>query len=150
MTQDWLARMHADLLGNLGHGTDLGASLKAVAAAFCEIGLGPARVSLSVITQQPGLSGLGWVWSDTGKDIGFVERPWGFLDSDEHRTSPVHEVITSGAVLFLDAGRLARETRFPILASFRGAGATSYLALPIPTSRGDTHVLALWTSRPAG
>jgi signal transduction histidine kinase/ActR/RegA family two-component response regulator len=142
--------MHADLLENLGRGADLGTSLLAAVTAFRGVGLAPARVSLSVITQQPGLSGLGWAWSEAGEGVSFLERPWGFLDSDEHRTSPVHEVITTGAALFLDAMSLASETRFPILETFRRAGATSYLALPIPTSRGDTHVLALWTKRPGG
>jgi signal transduction histidine kinase/ActR/RegA family two-component response regulator len=82
--------------------------------------------------------------------VNFLERPPGFLDTEEHLVSPLHEVLTTGNALFLDGSALRADPRFPIVRDFVRAGATSYLAVPLPTARGDVHVLALWTARPQG
>ncbi len=149
-TDDWLARLHEALLARSQASLELSPAVDLIVDALCGFGLSPARVSLSVITHQPGLSGLAWVWKESEGRVTSLERPWGFLDTDEHRKSPVHEVISTGRALFLDQASLPSERRFQLLASFVQAGATSYLALPVPTPRGDVHVLALWTARPGG
>jgi signal transduction histidine kinase/ActR/RegA family two-component response regulator len=53
-------------------------------------------------------------------------------------------------VLFLDALAIRADKRFPLVHSFVAEGASSYLALPVSTARGDIHVLALWTAQPGG
>lgn len=146
----WLARLHAESLSRIGTGSDLQPVLSALVDAFLTLGLAPERVSLSVVTQQPGLSGLAWVWKREAPCIACFERPWGFLDSDEHRTSPVHEVISTGRVVFFDTVTIRVDERFPLVRSFVAEGASSYLALPVSTARGDVHVLALWTATPGG
>ena len=146
----WLARLHAESLSRIGTGSDLQPVLAALVEAFLALGLAPERVSLSVVTQQPGLSGLAWVWKKGAPCIACFERPWGFLDSDEHRTSPVHEVISTGSVLFFDTATICAHERFALVRSFVAEGASSYLALPVSTARGDIHVLALWTAKPGG
>jgi signal transduction histidine kinase/ActR/RegA family two-component response regulator len=121
-----------------------------VAAALTQLGFAPERLSLSIFTHHPGLSGLGYVWRRSDERVEVLERPWGFLETQEHRSSPLWFVQTTKATLFLDEHSLATEERFPLIRGFAAAGATSYVALPLCTARGDVHVVALWTACASG
>lgn len=147
---DWLAPLQEQVLALETRQLDLQPAVAAIAQALSIAGFAPERLSVSILTRHPGLSGLGYIWRRESGAVSFLERPPGFLDSEEHLASPLHEVLTRGAPLFLDATAIGAEQRFPIVRDFVRAGATSYLALPLHTARGDVHVLALWTARRSG
>ena len=146
----WLGALHERVLALELRTLDLQPAVEAVAECLVKAGFAPERLAIAVLTLHPGLSGMGFVWARTEPRVTFFERPPGFLDSEEHRSSPFHEVLTTRTALFLDQAAIRSETRFPIVRSFVTAGATSYLALPMPAARGDVHVLGLWTARPGG
>ena len=146
----WLAALQERVLRLESQRLDLQPALQAVAEGMVSAGFAPERVSISILTRHPGLSGLGFVWNRASQQVAFLERPPGFLDTPEHLVSPLHEVMSACEALFLDQDALSTDPRFPIVRDFVRAGATSYLALPLQTARGDVHVLALWTAQANG
>jgi adenylate cyclase len=146
---DTFAWMHEHLVhAAIGSGA-LEPLVQTLADCIVTQGLAPLRLSLSVLTLHPSLAGLGIVWHAGDGTVGRHARPWGFLETDEHRSSPLHVVMTTRQTLRVRLER-GEGAAFAILRDFRQAGATDYVALPIPSLRGDVHVLALSTSRPGG
>jgi hypothetical protein len=138
-----------DRLVNAGFGArELDAVVTSLGECLVEAGLRPRRVNLAVLTVHSSLSGIGITWTPDGKCTTHTRR-WGFLDTPEHRESPLYVVMTTKHPLRLrlDAGE---GDTFAIVRDFRAAGATEYVALPIPSMRGDTHVLSIWTDLPDG
>jgi two-component system, sensor histidine kinase len=145
----WLAGLHEETLLLATQLADLQPSVLAIVNGLVKAGFAPARVSVSVVTKHPALAGLGFVWTRASAGVTYLERPWGFLDTDEHRASPLHPVMSAGEVIFIPRAAVA-EAPFAIVREFVREGATSYLALPVPSTNGNTHALALWTDRPDG
>jgi signal transduction histidine kinase/ActR/RegA family two-component response regulator len=146
----WLSALQDDVLAVERQGNDLQPAIRAIASALDQAGIEPVRVSVSILTQHPALAGLGYIWRRSSGDVLFLERPFGFLDSAEHRESPLAKVIAERRTLFFDEQALRGDVGFEVVREFRRAGATSYAALPVPAVRGDVHVFALWTDRADG
>jgi signal transduction histidine kinase/DNA-binding NarL/FixJ family response regulator/HPt (histidine-containing phosphotransfer) domain-containing protein len=146
----WLAAFHQNIVSHANDVTDLQPTLLMLVQALVDLGLAPQRVSLSLLTSHPSLSGLGYVWTRTSGEVASFERPAQFLDTPEHLSSPLHDVLTRNAPLFLDAAAMAQDPRFDILRQFASDGATSYFALPVRSSSNSVHVLALTTHRAGG
>lgn len=150
MRCDWLSELLEGTLRIQSEAQDLQPAIETAAEVLDSAGFCAQRVSLAVVTHHPGISGLAYVWNSADRRVVFFERPWGFLDSPEHLESPLHYVISTSQRLFIDKETIRCDKRFPIIESFVAQGATSYLALPLKTARGDVHVLAFWTSQPDG
>jgi signal transduction histidine kinase/ActR/RegA family two-component response regulator len=148
----WLTALQSRVLLAQADGSpaDLPPILFEAADALWKAGFAPHRVSLAVITMHPGLSGLAYIYDHAKGRVGFFEKHLDFLKTEEHLESPFHFVMSNVKTLFLDCDSVSSDTRFPIMAQFVEAGATSYLALPVRTARGDVHTLALTTNRPGG
>jgi adenylate cyclase len=124
--------------------------LRAVAEGLVRAGVDPGRVSLAVLTVHPALAGIGFAWSRATAQVASHSRPWGFLDQREHLESPLHAVMSSRTPLRLRVAAGEGLEAFPIVRDFRDQGATDYVAVPVSSVRGDTHVLSCWTDRPGG
>lgn len=124
--------------------------LRVVADGLELRGLAPGRVNLAVLTVHPALAGIGFAWSRASAGVQSQSRPWGFLDQREHLESPLHAVMTSRRPLRQRIAEGEGLDLFPILRDFHAQGATDYLAVPVSTIRGDTHVLSTWTDRVGG
>ena len=146
----WLAAFHQDIVSHAKDVADLQPTLCRLAQVFVDLGLEPQRVSLSLLTSHPSLSGLGYVWTRASGEVTSFERPAHFLDTPEHLTSPLHDVLTRNAPLFLDAAAMTQDSRFDILRDYARDGATSYFALPVVSSSNSVHVLASTTNRAGG
>ena len=146
----WLAAFHQDIVSHAKDVADLQPTLCRLAQVFVDLGLEPQRVSLSLLTSHPSLSGLGYVWTRASGEVTSFERPAHFLDTPEHLTSPLHDVLTRNAPLFLDAAAMTQDSRFDILRDYVRDGATSYFALPVVSSSNSVHVLASTTNRAGG
>lgn len=103
-----------------------------------------------MLTVHPALAGRGWAWTRTSSEVVYHERAAGFLDTREHRESPLHTVMTTREPLRLLLHAGEGIDRFDIVSTFVRAGATDYLAVPISSARGDIHALAVWTDRSGG
>lgn len=146
----WLDALHEQVLTVESQSLDLQPAVETLACSLAHAGYAPERLSVSILTEHPGLSGLAYVWKRIDGKVSFLERPVGFLEDAEHQASPIHHVLATRESLFLDANAIVADSRFPIVQEFLRLGATSYLALPVFAVRGDVHVLALWTARPGG
>ncbi len=77
----WLAALQERVLRLESQRLDLQPALQAVAEGMVSAGFAPERVSISILTRHPGLSGLGFVWNRASRKVAFLERPPGFLDT---------------------------------------------------------------------
>ena len=141
----WLAAFHQDIVSHANDVADLQPTLLMPVQALVDLGLAPQRVSFSLLTRHPSLSGLGYVWTRTSGAVTSFERPAHFLDTPAHLTSPLHEVLTRSAPLFVDVAAMTQDPRFDILQQFASDGATRYFALPVRSASNGVHVLALTT-----
>ena len=150
------ARVHAriDALGaaivrGATTAPDLEQVVEAFAVALVDAGLSPRRVNVSVVTVHPSLDGIGYTWRTSNRLVVREDRPWGFLVSAEHLESPLHQVMTTRRPLRLRLDR-GEGDAFAVTRRFAGEGGTDYVAFPLPSGRGPTHVVTLWTDRPGG
>ncbi len=132
-----------------GSALDLEAVARALGEGLFAAGYAPRRVNLCVVTLHPALAAVGLTWTSSGGPVLRQERAWGFLDAPEHRESPLHAVMSTRRTLRLRIGS-AEVNPFSITRGFAAEGATDYIALPIPTARGDVHALTVWTDRVGG
>ncbi len=142
----WIARMVVRAAAASG----LHEVVRELVELLVDAGLQPGRVNLAVLTVHPALAGRGWAWTRASRGVLCHERPAGFLDTREHRESPLHAVMTTRETLRLKLHAGEGLDRFDIVSTFVQAGATDYLAVPITSPRGDVHVLAAWTDRTGG
>ncbi|HWI28724.1 MAG TPA: adenylate/guanylate cyclase domain-containing protein [Stellaceae bacterium] len=108
------------------------------------------RANLSVGTLHPQIMGIGFRWHRTGGVTEFQVRH-GMERHSDYLESPMRPAIEQGVTaryrLEEDAAAVAR---FPLLRSFREAGATDYLACPLAMAVGRHHVVTWATDRPGG
>ena len=132
------------------HRFDVGVAVGMLVEALQALGMDARRVSLAVLSLHPSLAGVGFVWSSEGGDVTRTDRPWGFLETPEHKASALQEVMTSRRTLRLRLAEGEGIERFPVLRDFLLQGATEYLAFPLSSAREDVHVCTMWTDRAGG
>ncbi len=132
------------------HRFDVAVAVGMLVEALQALGMEPRRVSLAVLSLHPSLAGVGFVWSRGGGDVTRTDRPWGFLETPEHKASALQEVMTTRQTLRLRLGEGEGVTRFPVLKDFLQQGATDYVAFPLSSAREDVHVCTIWTDRAGG
>ena len=141
----------AKLLGVPFGSGDLAAAVMEAGNGLAEAGLTPSRVNLAILTIAPSLDGVGLRWMRAAPGVvDQLNRPWGFLDTPEHRDSPLAVVMQTRKPLRIRLCEESAPHRFPIVEEFLAAGGTDYLALPLPSTRGDVHVLTVMTDAPGG
>ena len=116
----WLAAFHQNLVSHANDVTDLQPTLLMLVQALVDLGLAPQRVSLSLLTSHPSLSGLGYVWTRTSGEVTSFE--------------------------LLDAAAMAQDPRFDILRQFASDGATSYQVTGSDYGVGTYLGSATWVS----
>jgi adenylate cyclase len=106
------------------------------------------RAAVFVNTLHPEVVGRSFIWqTDTGVKVS--EARYDMLETDEYVNSPVMAIYNTHQPL---RRRLADDNcldDFPVLADLRVAGATDYVAFPLPFTDGSVHV-ATWTTRQDG
>ena len=109
----------------------------------------PHRISLAILPAQSTLDGLHYVWrSSQPESLEILKRGHGFLNQREHKQSPLFAVLATSAPVRVSSREEAG--RFPFVAGLFDDGVTDYLALPLLTRRGTTHVVTATTLRPGG
>jgi len=109
------------------------------------------RANLSVGTLHPQILGIGFRW---WRDSGMIQEfrvKHGIERHADYLESPMRPAIENGVTVRhrLEGNPEALE-RYPLLATFRKAGATDYLACPLAMSIGRHHVVTFATDRPGG
>jgi adenylate cyclase len=107
------------------------------------------RLGVFVNTLHPDVIGRGFVWqADTGVKV--QEAQYDILETDEYRSSPVVAVYATRQPIRRYLGDGAKPDDFPMLHELRAAGATDYVAFPLPFTDGTVHVASWATRQPGG
>ena len=103
---------------------------------LADSGLQVERLSLAIIPVFADVDGTQYVWDRRfPEDVAVVEQGPGFLDSPEHRESPLHHVWEHRQAVRVRLGRPEETARFPCLSELTARGCTDYLAWPL--DKGD-------------
>ena len=121
-----------------------------VAAKLLADGVAISRMSVMIWSLHPMIAGRFYVWQ---KDTGKVESFNPSYDIHEHPSfinSPLRHVSQGlgGVRQRLDGSPI--EFNFPIIEDLKDAGATDYVAMPLPFSNGQINVLTLSCDHPKG
>jgi adenylate cyclase len=141
-----------DTLAWLADGARSAPTSETVLAELCErltaAGLPLARAAVFVRTLNPSSIGRRFVWRP-GQPVEILDGEFELLDSQEYLSNPI-------AVVQRDGRRIRRRLcdpnspmDYPVLAEFKAAGVTDYLASPLIFTDGNAHV-ATWTTERAG
>jgi len=107
------------------------------------------RVALAILPVQANLDGLHFVWRQTDpNELELYKPSHAFLNEAEHKLSPLSEVVNTGEPLRIC--QRAQAARFPFVEGLFADGVTDYVALPLQTRRGITHVFSAATRRVGG
>jgi adenylate cyclase len=72
------------------------------------------------------------------------------MGSDQHLTSPIHAITTTGQPIRRCLADPDCPMDFPVLADLRGEGMTDYFATPLPSLTGEMLLASYTTRRPGG
>jgi adenylate cyclase len=115
---------------------------------LCACGVPLWRSSVFVRTLHPNIMGRRFSWQpDKAVDMGAA--PYGVMEEDVFRLSPVARVYQTGTSLRRRLADNDCPMDFPILADFRAEGVTDYLVEPLLFTNGEIHV-ATWTTLAPG
>jgi adenylate cyclase len=107
------------------------------------------RVALFVRTLHPEIMGRRFLWQD-GQGTKLTNAPFGVLEQEDFRLSPVAHVYVTGQKLRLRLAHDGQADGFPLAKELRAEGATDYIAMPLTFSNGEIHVVSLTTQHPGG
>jgi diguanylate cyclase (GGDEF)-like protein len=124
-----------------------------VRACFAEMGprlaasdLAIARLSLARIPIFASVDGIQYIWSaESPGEIGVIERQTGFLDDDEHISSPLNQVWQSRRPLRAQLRDEGHSHPLPFLRDLARQGFTDYLALPLDPAGSCSLILSFAT-----
>jgi adenylate cyclase len=108
------------------------------------------RAFCSTKTLHPEVYGTAYVWRRDQPGAERLTAMHGFQRTDEMVTSPVVAVEKSGVMLRRRLCDANCPMDFPLLAEFKSAGATDYLALPLKYSSGEINSITFSTDRAVG
>ncbi|MEM7043797.1 MAG: adenylate/guanylate cyclase domain-containing protein [Pseudomonadota bacterium] len=126
------------------------AVLKALGLRLNDIGVPLSRASFHVRTLHPQLFGIGFYWYRGQDEIRTFQAPHGIRDTDLYQRSPMRLIFDGDTdELHQSLEQPDGSFRFPLFAELKAEGHTTYLALPLTFSDGETHGTT-WTTDRAG
>jgi len=123
---------------------------KAIANKLIGDGVAISRLSVLIWSLHPLIAGKNYIWS---KDTNAVQEltPTYDIHTDPAFVNSPLRLVSNGLggvrQRFTDN---ETEFTFPIMEDLKAAGATDYVAMPLPFSNGQTNVLTLTCDHPAG
>ncbi|MEM9628016.1 MAG: DUF427 domain-containing protein [Pseudomonadota bacterium] len=140
---DWLMR-------EAWHCSDATALTRALGRRFVEDGIAISRLNASIWSLHPQEAGVSYIWSRSTDTVETMHVVYDELATDAYRDSPIRHVTEGlGGVrqsLLTDEA----EFPFPIMADLKAEGGTDYVAMPLPFSNGQIHVMTMTSDHPEG
>jgi adenylate cyclase len=106
------------------------------------------RVAVFVRTLHPNVMGRRFLWQ-FGSDVTTSEASFDFLDTAEHRGSPVVAAYATGTAIRRRLADKDCPDDFAVLGELRAQGVTDYVASPLIFTDGSIHG-ATWSTRQPG
>ena len=124
--------------------------LRETAHQICETGCVLSRIMVSIRTLHPQVAAITYAWNAEQDEVEVVKRGYSVLDDDMYLASPIRQIHRGEPMIRRRLVDTRNSDDFPILQELRAAGATDYVALPLPFSGGRTNVVSFTTRRPEG
>jgi adenylate cyclase len=123
---------------------------KALSQKLLEQGVYLSRLSVLAWSLHPQIAGKNFIWQKATNAVSTYAPSYEIYDHPAYHNSPLRHVSKGLGGVRHRIDRADTEDAFPILADLREAGATDYVAMPLPFSDGRINVLTVASDHPAG
>ncbi|MGI9417513.1 MAG: DUF427 domain-containing protein [Geminicoccaceae bacterium] len=137
MREAWLCRDPVALTRALGN-------------RFVEDGISVLRLNVCIWSLHPQHAGIAYIWRRDTDDVETRQASYDDLASVAFRNSPIRYVSEGLGGVRQSLRTDAAEFSFPIMADLKAEGCTDYVAMPLPFSTGQIHVMTMASDRPGG
>ena len=123
---------------------------RALGNRFVEDGIAVFRLNVVIWALHPEHAGIAYVWNRDSDQVETRRASYDDLVSVGYQTSPIRHVSegTGGVRQCLRSEKA--EFSFPIMNELRAQGGTDYVAMPLPFSNGQIHVMTMASDHPEG
>jgi class 3 adenylate cyclase/uncharacterized protein (DUF427 family) len=123
---------------------------RALGKRFIEDGIAVFRLNIVIWALHPEHAGIAYVWNRDSDQVEIRRASYDDLVSAGYQTSPIRHVSEGlgGVRQCLKAEKV--EFSFPVMAELRAQGGTDYVAMPLPFSNGQIHVMTMASDHPDG
>jgi len=112
-------------------------------------GAGIYRASTFIRTLHPSIMGRRYTWT-IGAGVDMIEAPYGILDSDLFRNSPIGHVYETSHPVRLRLCEPDFASHYNYVEELREEGASDYVIQPLFFTNGEVHAISWSTRRPGG
>ncbi len=140
---DWLLR-EAAFIPNPADFT------KALSEKLREQGVFLSRLSVLAWSLHPQIAGKNFLWEKATGEVTTYAPSYEIYNHPAYNSSPLRHVSKGLGGVRHRIDREGDEDAFPILTDLRAAGATDYVAMPLPFSDGRINVLTVASDHPEG
>lgn len=123
---------------------------QAVSHKLREQGVYLSRLSVLAWSLHPQIAGKNFIWDKASDTVNIYAPSYEIYDHPAYHNSPLRHVSKGLGGVRHRIDREDNEDAFPILADLRAAGATDYVAMPLPFSDGRINVLTVASDHPDG
>ncbi len=137
MREAWLCKTPEDLTG-------------AIARKLIEDGVALTRISVLIWSLHPLIAGRNIIWTKEKDEVESYRPSYDLLTDPRFVNSPMRHVSNGLGGVRQRLDQDEAEFSFPIMSDLRAAGATDYVAMPLPFSNGQINVMTLTGDHPEG
>lgn len=123
---------------------------KALSHKLREQGVYLSRLSVLAWSLHPQIAGKNFIWDKPSDAVTTFAPSYEIYDHPAYHNSPLRHVSKGLGGVRHRIDRADTDDAFPILADLREAGATDYVAMPLPFSDGRINVLTVASDHPKG
>ncbi len=123
---------------------------EALAQKLVENGVAVSRLNILIWSLHPLIAGKNYIWTKAGDEVETFAPSYEIYDHPSFVNSPLLHVSRGLGGVRQKLGESYPETAFPVIEDLRAAGATDYVAMPLPFSDGQTNVMTITSDHPDG
>jgi adenylate cyclase len=123
---------------------------KVFAQKLLEQGVYLSRLSVLAWSLHPQIAGKNFIWEKATDEVSLYTPSYEIYEHPAYNASPLRHVSKGLGGVRHRIDQDASDDAFPILSDLRAAGATDYVAMPLPFSDGRINVLTVASDHPDG
>lgn len=123
---------------------------RALSYKLLEQGVYLSRLSVLAWSLHPQIAGKNFIWQKATDEVSIYAPSYEIYEHPAYNASPLRHVSKGLGGVRHRIDRDEDEDAFPILTDLRAAGATDYVAMPLPFSDGRINVLTVASDHPDG
>lgn len=123
---------------------------RALGNRFVEDGIAVSRLNICIWSLHPQQAGVSYIWNRSTDAVETLRPSYDDLASDTYRNSPIRHVTDGLGGVRQSLRSDVAEFSFPIMADLKAEGGTDYVAMPLPFSNGQIHVMTMTSDHPDG